>query len=85
MVPAAPIDEQRRSSVRDIERLILSRIAHGQYRRQPASELSCARPRAWGEQEHDQQGFQSLARQGYTVSRPGLGTFVAKRPATDLG
>jgi len=81
MVPAAPIDEQRRSSVRDIERLILSRIARGQYA--VGSRLSSchALGRELGANRNTiNTVYQSLARQGYAVSKPGLGTFVAKRP-----
>ena len=73
---------QRRASVRDIEQIILSRIARGEY---PTGQRlpSCERlGRELGANKNTvSKAFQTLARQGHLVSRPGRGTFVIMRPS----
>jgi GntR family transcriptional regulator len=74
-------DVSRGTSVREVERAILSRIASGQYgvnARLPACERL---GRELGANKNTvSKAYQALARRGYTVSRPGRGTFVLRRP-----
>jgi DNA-binding transcriptional regulator YhcF (GntR family) len=64
-----------------MERIVMSRIARGEYpmgSRLPTCEQL---GRELGANKNTiSKAYQALARQGYTVSRPGRGTFVAKRP-----
>jgi len=77
MDPAVTPPEQRRTSVRDVEQTILSRIARGDY---PVGQRlpSCERlGRQLGANKNTvSKAYQALAAKGYTVSTPGRGTFV---------
>lgn len=80
MSPAAA--DQRRASVHEMERIILSRVARGEYpmgSRLPTCERLGLELGA--NKNTISKAYQALARQGYTLSRPGRGTFVAKRPS----
>jgi DNA-binding transcriptional regulator YhcF (GntR family) len=73
--------DRRRASVHEMERIILSRVARGEY--PMGSRLpTCERlGRELGANKNTiSKAYQALARQGYTLSRPGRGTFVARRP-----
>ena len=75
-----------RSSVHNLEQIILSRIARGEY---PAGFRlpSCEQlGRELGANKNTiSKVYQALARRGYTVSNPGRGTFVAKQPSRAWG
>jgi DNA-binding transcriptional regulator YhcF (GntR family) len=76
----------RRASIRDIEQIIVSRIARGEYAR--GSRLpTCERlgMELGANKNTVSKAYQALALKGYTVSTPGRGTFVGKRPTQALG
>ncbi len=86
MIPSMSPREPRRASVRDIEQIIQSRIARGEYpvgHRLP----SCERlGRQLGANKNTvSKAYQELARSSYIVSTPGRGTFVTRRPVGSWG
>ena len=71
-----------RATVQEIERIILSRVARGEYplgSRLPTCE---GLGRELGANKNTiSKAYRACAQKGYTVTRPGHGTFVAARPS----
>ena len=74
--------DRPRATVQEIERIVLSRVARGEYAlgsRLPTCE---ALGRELGANKNTiSKAYQSCTRQGYTVAKPGHGIFVAQRPS----
>ena len=77
-----PMVDRPRATVQEIERIILSRVARGEYplgSRLPTCE---GLGRELGANKNTvSKAYRACAQQGYTVTRPGHGTFVAARPS----
>jgi DNA-binding transcriptional regulator YhcF (GntR family) len=84
-MPHGPIPGRNGTSVREVERAVLSRVLAGQYHQRDRLPTCEQLGRELGANKNTvSKAYQALARRGYVASRPGLGTYVLKPPpATD--